>query len=81
MYTYGVALNSLGQTSEAVAILESGHIKFPNDTDILIALLTIERDLGNFARALEYTTILIQLQPNDPNLQILKKQLESADND
>ena len=45
-YVYGVALNTTGQTSKAIAVLESTQKRHPYDRDLLHALATINRDAG-----------------------------------
>jgi tetratricopeptide (TPR) repeat protein len=53
-YVYGVALNSLGQREEALKVLEKAHEAHPADSDITVALATMQRDAGNAAVALKY---------------------------
>jgi Flp pilus assembly protein TadD len=47
IYVYAVALNSTGQPKKAVLVLQGAHNRFPNNTDILNALVAFHRDMGN----------------------------------
>ncbi|MGC2199570.1 MAG: tetratricopeptide repeat protein, partial [Stellaceae bacterium] len=51
-YVYAVALNSTGAHSDALALLEQAHRQHPTNQDVLIALVSIARDNGDFATAL-----------------------------
>ena len=75
---YGVALNSVGEGDEAVRVLVAALDDFPANTDILFALATMERDRGNATAALSYVDRLLELQPGNPQLQQLRRQLETA---
>ena len=74
-YVYGIALNSTGQPSEAIQILKSALGKFPEDLDILYALVTIHRDQGNRKRALFYAEQLVVLRPDQEYFHQLVKEL------
>jgi len=47
VYVYAVALNSTGQPKQAVLVLQGAHNRFPNNREILTALATFHRDMGN----------------------------------
>ena len=51
-YVYAIALNSSGQTEQALGILNKVYEKYPNNTEILIALTTFNRDTGHYKKAL-----------------------------
>ena len=53
-YVYAVALNSSGAGGEALALLEEAHQQHPADRNVLMALVSITRDNGNFAQALRH---------------------------
>jgi Flp pilus assembly protein TadD len=76
-YTLGIALNSLGRADDGIAVLVAALERFPQNTDILMALATIERDRSNPAAALDYAMRLQRLRPLDRNLQALIAQLQS----
>lgn len=46
VYVYGVALNSLGKSDEAIAVLSAARENFPGNFDLGWALATMYRDLG-----------------------------------
>jgi Tfp pilus assembly protein PilF len=75
-YVYAVALNSSGAPAEAMALLERGHQQHPTDRDILMALVSIARDTGNFAVALRHARELGALDPGDARLRALVSELE-----
>ena len=70
-YVYAVALNSSGQASKAITILEQAHRRRPADRDVLVALVTIERDRGGAQAAIQYARELAALSPGDPQAQQL----------
>jgi Flp pilus assembly protein TadD len=75
-YVYAVALNSNGAPAEAMALLERGHQQHPTDRDILMALVSIARDTGDFAVALRHARALAALYPADLQLRKLVSDLE-----
>jgi tetratricopeptide (TPR) repeat protein len=75
-YVYGVALQSAGRGDEAVAVLERAHERHPGDRELLLALVTISRDLGAGAAALAYARELVELAPEDPASRGLLAELE-----
>jgi len=54
IYVYAVALNSKGQAAQAVMVLQGAHNRFPNNVDILNALVAFYRDMGNQKAARTY---------------------------
>jgi predicted CXXCH cytochrome family protein len=62
-YVHGVALNSTGQTDQALAVLETAQARHPADRDTLLALITINRDAGHMAAALSWADRLVSLDP------------------
>ncbi len=75
-YVYGVALNTTGQTSKAIAVLENTQKRHPYDRDLLYALATINRDAGRLDVAQRYAEELAAVAPNDPEVQSLLRHLE-----
>ena len=63
VYVYAVALNSTGKPGEAVLVLQGAHTRFPNNTDILSALVAFNRDRGNTTAASHYAKKLQALSP------------------
>jgi len=66
-YVYGVALNSTGKTTEALQILEQGFETHPNDREIILMLASINRDLDQKDKALEWAQKLLAINPADQN--------------
>lgn len=77
-YVYAVALNSSGQAAAAINLLEATHKDFPQDQDVLIGLITFNRDLGQLTAAKRWADALLALRPNDPGAQQLRDSLEQA---
>jgi tetratricopeptide (TPR) repeat protein len=77
-YVYGVALHSTGESARALDVLAEAHRAHPGSTEILIALATLHRDLGQVEQALVYARKLLALSPNSPDAQGLVRALESA---
>jgi len=74
VYVYGVGLHSTGQTDRALSVLDSGHDRHPGDRDLLVALVTINRDAGRIDAAIAYAERLVRLAPQDPQAgQLLRK--------
>jgi len=59
VYVYAIALNSTGQKDVAIEVLRRANEKFPQDTNILEALISFYRDAGNEFAA---QTLMIKLQ-------------------
>lgn len=77
-YVYSVALDSNGKRREALNVLEANHARHPTDRDTLLALATINRDIGARETALRYATKLQALLPGEPGIQQLVRQLEAG---
>ena len=75
-YVYAVALNSSGATREALALLEGTHSQHPADRNVLMALVSIARDSGDYAAALRHARELLNLDPGNAQLQGLITDLE-----
>jgi Flp pilus assembly protein TadD len=75
-YVYAVALNSTGASVDAMALLERTHEQHPTDRDVLMGLVSIARDAGDFAAALGHARELAALDPADAQLRALVSDLE-----
>jgi Flp pilus assembly protein TadD len=75
-YVYAVALHSAGHGEEAIAVLKGGLVRHPEDRDILLALITFNRDAGELPTALEYAERLAWLAPNDREVANLVRSLQ-----
>jgi Flp pilus assembly protein TadD len=65
-YVYAVALQSDGKASQAVRVLEDVHKRRPADREILLGLISFERENGNLTSAIKYAQELTSLVPSDP---------------
>jgi tetratricopeptide (TPR) repeat protein len=73
-YVYAVALNDAGKTSVAIDTLEGAIKAHPYDRDSLAALVNFLEQSGDQAKALTYAQRLDELEPNNPQvLQMLKE--------
>lgn len=74
VYVYAVALNDAGQTGAAIETLEAAVKKHPYDIDSLSALVNFLQQSGSPAQALTYAQRLSELEPDNPQvLQMLKE--------
>ena len=67
-YVHGVALQNAGRRAEAIRVLERALSRHPYDRDILFALAGYERDAGNLAAASRRANLLVELEPDNPDL-------------
>ncbi|BBO16230.1 heme protein [Candidatus Brocadia pituitae] len=74
-YVYGIALNSLKMSGQAVSVLKRALNHNPYDCDLMVTLATIHRDRGEFEKALRYTARLIRNYPDNNNYQQLEEQV------
>ena len=77
-YVYAVALNSVGHTREAIALLGENLKRHPNDRETLMALIHFSRGIGDTASALDYAKQLARIMPNDPDINNLISGLRQA---
>lgn len=75
-YVYAIALNSIGDGASAMELLEASHKRHPADRDTLTALVSIAREQGDIAKALDHARELATLDPADTQLQMLILDLE-----
>jgi predicted CXXCH cytochrome family protein len=76
-YVYAVGLDSTGHRTDATKVLTENLARHSNDRDTLTALIGFSRDEGDDATALAYAERLAQIEPNDPALAKLIKDLRS----
>ncbi|MDG4596010.1 MAG: tetratricopeptide repeat protein [Candidatus Contendobacter sp.] len=77
-YVYAVALNGAGQAEAAIRTLETVLAKYPNDRDTLMALVAFQRNVGNLDAARDYVQRLAALEPDNPEIRALLRQLSGA---
>ena len=63
VYVYAVALNSTGDPQQAIMILLGANAAHPDNVEILQALVSFHRDLGNHAAARKYAEKLQAISP------------------
>ena len=74
-YVYAVALNGAGQGERTIQTLETVLVTHPNDRDTLVALVAFQRDAGQLDAAREYARRLAALEPDDPEVRTLLRQV------
>ena len=77
-YVHAIALHGTGQTDAAIAVLARVHRQHPGDIDILSALISYHREAGQLRQALDYARRLQRLQPRNPDVASLIRQLQVA---
>ncbi|HEX9424088.1 MAG TPA: hypothetical protein VF899_12665 [Pyrinomonadaceae bacterium] len=60
----GIPSRTAGRGEEAIAVLKDGSARYPEDRDVLLALITFNRDAGDLPTALEYAERLARIAPN-----------------
>jgi predicted CXXCH cytochrome family protein len=78
-YVYGIALNSAGQAEAALDVLGSAHENHANNTDLLFALVTINRDRGDLAAARKWAAKLLEISPDNAQAQALSDSISGGD--
>lgn len=74
-YIYALGVHGEGDAEQAVDILSRALINNPKDRDLLIALVTINRDRGELGQARAFARQLVAAYPNDSSAQRLLKYL------
>jgi len=74
-YVYAVAL-AQSDRAKAISELQRSLARNPYDRETLSALAAFSRDAGATADALRYAQTLAQLEPDDPNIKALVRQLQ-----
>jgi len=82
-YVYAVALHSVGNVDDAIAVLKANLGRHPDDRDTLLALVSYSRLAGNVRTALDYAERLVHVMPGDPSLvaliDSLRRQIDTSD--
>lgn len=74
-YVYAVALQSSGKFSQAIAVLGQAHKRRPANREVLMALITFQRERGDLKSAISYAQQLVQLSPSDVQAKTLLAEL------
>ena len=75
-YAYGIALNSQGRPREAVQVMTQALQRDNQNRDLLFALATINRDLGELADARSFAQRMVTAFPEDEGAQQLLRSLK-----
>jgi Tfp pilus assembly protein PilF len=75
-YTYAIGLHSAGRTEDALAALRRASARNPGARNVLVALVTINRERGAAAEARRYAERLVAAAPADPAARALLDSLE-----
>ena len=75
VYVYAVALNGAGQTHAAIETLERSIKVHPYDRESLAALVSFFEQAGDPAKALTYAQRLDELEPGNPEVRRMLKEL------
>jgi predicted CXXCH cytochrome family protein len=74
-YVYAVALNDSGEPGKAVKLLEEVNARHPYDRDVLVALVTFHKGMGNAKAATRYAEKLAAMDPRYGSADQLMRQL------
>ena len=74
-YVYAIALNDAGKSGGAIETLESSIKTHPYDRDSLAAIVTFLEQSGDLAKAQSYANRLEELDPGNPQVQQMLKDL------
>ena len=77
-YTYGVAANSLGDVASSLVALERVVQREPRNVDALSSLVDIYYRQGEVVKTLKHAEVLLQLTPENRQLQQLVAYLRSS---
>jgi Flp pilus assembly protein TadD len=82
-YVYGVALRSAGHAEEAMMVLRENLVRHPDDRNTLLALISYNRDAGDFKSALENAEHLAETSPGDRDvanlIEDLRRKIKRSD--
>jgi tetratricopeptide (TPR) repeat protein len=65
-YVYGVALHSARRQQESIAQLKKGLAEHPENREIIMAIVSFSREVGDTATALQYAEQAAKIAPDDP---------------
>ncbi len=77
-YAYAIGLHSAARTDEALAVLRKAHARNPGARNLLVALVTINRERGALGEARRYAARLVAAAPADPAARALAASLEAV---
>jgi tetratricopeptide (TPR) repeat protein len=74
-YAYAIGLHSAARTGEALETLRRANARNPGARNVLVALVTINRERGALAEARRYAATLVAAAPTDPAARALLESL------
>jgi tetratricopeptide (TPR) repeat protein len=74
-YIYGVALYSAGRRQEAITYLKDSLTGHPESRDIIMAIVSFSREVGDSAVALQYAEQAARIAPDDPTIRGIVQEL------
>ena len=74
-YAYALTLDGAGDRAGAIAVLRAGIDQAPNDRDLLYSLVALLAGAGDLVEARAYARRLVALEPEDPAIGDLLRQL------
>jgi Flp pilus assembly protein TadD len=75
VYVLGIALNSTGESQEALRVMQAAYSSFDGDFDIAMGLATMLRDSGDMDGALNVAYALARRHPENQNVLALLQSL------
>ncbi|KQV40565.1 MULTISPECIES: tetratricopeptide repeat protein [unclassified Rhizobium] len=76
--TAAVALDSVGQTEQAFALFDPAYAESVTDADLLGTAIQFGLKLRRYSETLNFATALARLQPNNPQIAELVRQLQAV---
>ena len=76
---YAISLESAGRVEEALAVLRAAQQRSPGARELLVPLVTINRDRGARREARLWARRLVLAAPDDPEARTLSAELQVAD--
>ncbi|MDW9782236.1 hypothetical protein GOB92_29515, partial [Sinorhizobium meliloti] len=76
--TAAIALDSMGRTNDAFALFGPTIAGGATEANLLGTAIQLGLKLGRYAETLKFAEALARLQPNDPQLEELVRQLRDA---
>lgn len=74
-YVYAVALNSVGQSQEAIKVMREANKQRPADREVLYALVSFHHQAGDLRNAKRYAETLVKVAPWDQEAKKLLQNL------
>lgn len=76
-YVYAIALNSTGKPREALVVLKAADVRQPYNIEILSALISINRETGDYKSARVYAQKALEALPDNAEIKQLISELKA----